>query len=304
MPDVHPSPADARARLVGIALICLAVVCFTLLDTTAKWLGMRLDTLQVVWARFAGHFVLSLIALRPWRNARLLRARRPGLQLIRSALLLGATTFNFTALRFLQLDQASAIMFTAPLLVAALSGPMLGERIDGRRWLAIGCGFAGVLVVTRPGGGIHPAAAFSLLAASCTALYSITTRMLAPSDSSETTAFYSSVAGLVAASVPVVWVWAPPQDGLTLAGLAAVGAFGWIGHWLLIVAHRYAPAPVLAPFSYAQMLWMTLAGLVVFGDRPDRWTLAGAAIVILSGLYLLVRERPGGGRSEKTARSL
>lgn len=292
VPDRRPVAPERGARLTGIALICLAIVCFTLLDTTAKWLGARLDTIQVVWMRFAGHFVLSLLVVRPWNGPRLLQTRHLRLQLVRSALLLAMTAFNFTALRFLQLDQTSAIMFTAPFLVAVLAGPLLGERIDGRRWVAIGIGFAGVLLVTRPGaGGIHPAAAFSLLAAACTAFYSITTRMLAAHDPAETTSFYSSVAGLVGASVPVAWVWVWPSDPLTIAGLTVIGAFGWVGHWLLIVAHRYAPAPVLAPFTYSQIVWMTLAGALVFGDRPSGWTMAGAVVVIGSGLYLLGRER-------------
>jgi drug/metabolite transporter (DMT)-like permease len=183
-------------------------------------------------------------------------------------------------------------MFTTPFLIAALAGPLLGEWLDWRRWMAILIGFAGVLLVTRPGaGGIHPAARFSLMAAACFALYSITTRLLASHDRAETTSFYSSIVGLVAASIPVAWFWTPPSGLSTMAGLVAIGAFGWVGHWLLIVAHRHAPAPVLAPFSYSQIVWMTLTGAIVFGDLPSAWTLAGAAVVIASGLYLLSRER-------------
>lgn len=291
-PHTLPSTTDRRARLAGIGLICAALFCFTLLDTTAKWLGGRMDMIQVVWARFAGHFLLSFLFVNPWTVPGLVRSRRPWLQLGRSALLLGSTAFNFTALRFLQLDQTSAIMFTTPFLIAALAGPMLGEWLDWRRWTAIAVGFTGVLLVTRPGaGGIHPAALFSLMAAGCFALYSITTRILAAHDATETTSFYSSLVGLLAASIPVAWFWTPPSAPATVAGMVVIGAFGWVGHWVLIVAHRYAPAPVLAPFSYSQIVWMTLSGAVVFGDRPSRWTLAGAAVVIASGLYLLTRER-------------
>lgn len=287
-----PSATDPRARLTGIGLICLALFCFTLLDTTAKWLGGRMDMIQVIWARFAGHFLLSFLFVNPWTVPGLLRTRRLGLQIFRSTLLLGSTAFNFAALRFLQLDQTSAIMFTTPFLIAVLAGPMLGEWLDWRRWMAIGVGFAGVLLVTRPGaGGIHPAAIFSLMAAACFALYSITTRMLAACDRPETTSFYTSLVGLVGASMPVAWFWTTPSEPLTIAGMVAIGAFGWLGHWVLIVAHRHAPAPVLAPFSYSQIIWMTLAGAIVFGDRPSAWTMAGAAVVIASGLYLLTRER-------------
>jgi drug/metabolite transporter (DMT)-like permease len=149
-----------------------------------------------------------------------------------------------------------------------------------------------VLLVTRPGaGGIHPAAIFSLMSAVCYALYNITTRMLASYDSTQTTLFYSSLVGFLAASVPVPFVWTPPANSSVIVGMIAIGAFGWIGHWLLIAAHRQAPAPVLAPFIYFQIVWMAAAGFFVFGDLPSGWTLAGAAVVIACGLYLLNRER-------------
>ncbi len=294
-PRTTPSTPDRRARLTGIGLMCVALICFALLDTTAKWLNGRMDTIQVIWARFTGHFLLSFLVVNPWTSPGLLRTRRPWLQAGRSTLLLGSTAFNFVALRYLQLDQTASIMFTTPFLIAALAGPMLGEWLDWRRWTAIGIGFIGILIVTRPGaGGIHPAAIFSLLAATCFSLYSITTRMLAAHDTSETTSFYSSLAGVIAASIPVAWFWTPPSGPATMTALVAIGAFGWIGHWILIVAHRHAPAPVLAPFSYSQIVWMTLLGALVFGDVPSGWTLAGAAVVIASGLYLLTRERRPG----------
>jgi drug/metabolite transporter (DMT)-like permease len=289
---------ERRSRLGGIGLMCAAVLCFALLDTTAKWLSGRMPTIQVVGARFAVHFALSFLFLNPWTVPGLLRSERPWLQVARSALLLGATGFNFLAVRFLQLDQTASIMFTVPFLVAGLAGPMLGERLDWRRWAAIGVAFCGVLLVTRPGaGGIHPAALFSLGAAVCTALYNLTTRLLAAHDSTETTSFFSPLVGMAAAAVPMALVWTPPADAVTVAALLAVGGLGWIGHWMLIAAHRRAPAPVLAPFTYSQMVWMTVTGAVVFGQLPSRWTLAGAGVVFASGIYLLARERqPNGAR--------
>lgn len=287
-----PPATDRRSRRSGIALYCAALVCFALLDTTAKWLGARIDTIQIVWARFTGHFVLSFLFVNPWTVPGLVHTRRLRWQIGRSALLLGTTVFNFIALRFLQLDQTSAITFTAPFLVAALSGPMLGEWIDRRRWTAIAIGFSGILLVTRPGaGGIHPAALCSVAAACSYALYSIATRKLAAHDRTDTTSFYSPIVGMIATSIPVAWFWTTPPDLATTAGLMVVGVFGWIGHWFLIVAHRHAPASVLAPFSYSQIVWMIITGALVFGDLPSHWTLAGAAVVVASGLYLLSRER-------------
>jgi drug/metabolite transporter (DMT)-like permease len=192
----------------------------------------------------------------------------------------------------LQLDQTAAISFTAPFFIALLAGPLLGEWIHWRRWIAIIIGFCGVLLIARPGfGGIHLAAIFSILSMICYALYNVSTRFLAGFDSTGTTAFYTALVGFVAASLPLPAVWIPPTEPLVIAGMIAVGAFGWIGHLFLILAHRYAPAPVLAPYTYTQIVWYVAGGFLVFGDLPNGYTLMGAAVVIASGLYLLYRER-------------
>lgn len=289
---ILPAADDAPARFKGIALMCLALVCFCALDTTAKWLNHHIPTLEVLWARYASHFVLSLVFVNPWTTPGLLSTQRPGLQIFRSIVLVASSIFNFTALRYLQLDQTSAIMFTTPLFVALAAGPMLGEWIGPRRWAAILFGFAGVLLVTRPGaGGIHPAAILSLLGAICYALYNITTRILASYDSTSTTVFYSALVGLVISSVPMPWIWTMPVEPLVISAMIWTGALGWIGHLFLIMAHRRAPAAILAPFIYTQIVWMIIAGYLVFGDVPNHWTLAGVAVVVGAGLYLLYRER-------------
>jgi drug/metabolite transporter (DMT)-like permease len=283
---------ERRQRLTGIALMCGAVACFSLLDTTAKYLNLHMSTVQVVWARYAGAFLLPLIVSNPWTTPGLLRTTRPGLQVFRSMLLLGSTLGNFTAVRYLQLDQAVAIVFSTPFFVAALSGPILGEWVRWRRWTAICVGFVGVLLVTRPGaGGIHPAALLSLSSAVCYAIYSISTRILARTDSNETTLFYSNLVG-AAAMTPAVWfVWETPTEPLIITLMVAAGALGSFGHYLLIAGHRLAPAALLSPFIYTELLWVIILGFLVFGDVPNRWTIAGASIVIASGLYILHRER-------------
>lgn len=294
--DELPAANDPRARLVGIGLMCAALLCFAGLDTTAKWLSQSLPTLEVVWARYASHFFLSLLVVNPWTVPGLFATRRPWLQIGRSALLFGSTAFNFIALRYLQLDQTATIAFTTPFLIALLAGPLLGEWIGWRRWLAIIVGFAGVLLIARPGmGGIHPAAAFSVLSMICYAVYIISTRFLAGYDSTATTVFYSALVGFLAASAPLPPVWVMPEEPLVIAGMVAVGALGWIGHLFLILAHRYAPAPILAPYIYTQIIWYVAGGFLVFGDLPSGFTLAGAAVVIGSGLYLFYRERRAKG---------
>jgi drug/metabolite transporter (DMT)-like permease len=214
---------------------------------------------------------------------------------MRSLLLLACTVLNFLAVKYLQLDQTTSIGFATPFLVALLSGPMLGEWVGWRRWIAISIGFCGVLLVARPGfGGIHPAAGFSVAAMFCYGFYFVTTRVLARTDSSETTLFYSNIIGVVVMTPIMPFVWTNPDGWFVIALMVLVGALGTLGHYLLIIAHRWAPPSVLAPFMYTQLLWVIGIGYVVFGDVPAPWTLAGAAIVIASGLYLLHRERVTG----------
>ncbi len=283
---------ERRQRLTGIALMCGAVACFALLDTTAKYLSPTMPTSQIVAARYISAFLLALVLVNPITHPRLMVTRRPVFQVIRSVLMLGTTALNFIALRYLQLDQTLSIMFSAPFLVALLAGPFLGESIDWRRWVAIGIGFSGVLLVTRPGaGGIHPAALLMLGAALCYAVYGIMTRALARTDSNETTLFYTNLVGVICLLPVLPFVWTPPQDALSAMLLVVLGLFGGFGHYLLILAHRLAPASVLSPFLYSQMVWMIALGYAVFGDVPNKWTLAGAAVVIASGLYLIHRER-------------
>jgi drug/metabolite transporter (DMT)-like permease len=282
-------------RLTGIALMCGAVSCFALLDTTAKYLNLYMSTLMVVWARYTGAFLFPFIVSNPWTRPGLIRTGRPLLQIGRSMLLLGSTLCNFAALRYLQLDEAIAIIFSTPFFVAALSGPLLGEWVRWRRWTAIAVGFVGVLVITRPGSNaFQPAALLSLTAALCYAIYSISTRILARTDSNETTLFYSNVVGAVALLPVVPFVWTTPSDPLVIALMVASGAMGSFGHYLLIAGHRLAPATLLSPFIYSEIVLVIILGYLVFGDVPSRWTLAGCAIVVASGLYILHRERVRG----------
>jgi drug/metabolite transporter (DMT)-like permease len=283
---------ERAARLTGIALMCGAVSCFAFLDTTAKYLNLHMSALEVVWARYTGGLLFPFIVSNPWTHPGLMRTTRPVLQIGRSVLLLGSTLFNFVALRYLQLDESISIAFSTPFIVAALSGPVLGEWVRWRRWTAIAVGFVGVLVVTRPTpGSFQPAVLISLGGAICYALYALSTRILARTDSNETTLFYSNIVG-AAAMLPVVpFVWTTPTDTLVILLMVATGALASFGHYLLIAAHRLAPAAVLSPFIYTEIVLMIALGFLVFGDLPNRWTLTGAAIVVASGLYLVHRER-------------
>lgn len=292
-----PHEQAHRDRLTAIGLMCVAVILFACNDAVAKYLNSHMHTVQVVWARYMAAFVLALVMSNPIARPGIMRTGRPWLQLARSTLLVISTMLNFFALRYLQLDEAIAFIFCTPFIVAALSGPILGEWIKWRRWTAITVGFLGVLLVARPGaGGIHPAAILSVGGAACYALYSISTRILSRTDSNETTNFYSNLVGAVLVTAAVPFFWTPQGDPLIVFLMCTMGLFSGMGHYLLIVGHRMAPASVLAPFIYTEIVWMIALGYFVFADVPNRWTLAGVAVVTASGLYLLYRERMVGPR--------
>jgi drug/metabolite transporter (DMT)-like permease len=290
----HDPELARRQRLKGILLMMGAVFCFAGLDTSAKYLNAYMDTAQVVWARYTSAFLLAFLFVNPFTYPGLTRTTRLPLQLGRSILLLLSTVLNFIALRYLRLDQTTAILFSTPFIVALLSGPMLGERLSRKRWGAIIVGFLGVLVVVRPGiGGMHPAAFLVVIGSTCYAIYSIATRLLSRTDSTETTLFYSNIVGFAAMTVVLPFVWTPPQSWFVAFLMLMCGALGAFGHYILIVAHRLAPAGVLAPFVYTQIVWMIASGYFFFDQLPDRYTLIGASIVIASGLFLLFAERRG-----------
>jgi drug/metabolite transporter (DMT)-like permease len=284
-----------RQRLTGIALMCGAVALFACLDTTAKYLNTQMDTLQIAWARYTSAFVLTLFISNPLTQAGLLRTKQLKLQVTRSLLLVGSTALNFLALRWLQLDEALSIIFTFPFIVAIASGPMLGEWIGWRRWAAICVGFCGVLLIIRPGfGTMHPAALFSLAATICYGLYAVITRIVARTDSNQTSLFYANFIGALVMQPVIPFVWQTPSSWAIALLLTGTGVLGSLGHFLLISGHKLAPASVLSPFIYTQLIWVVIFGYLVFDHVPTGWTMAGAAIVIGSGLYLLYRERKRG----------
>lgn len=287
---VYPSSRPLRA----IGLMCVAWVLFAGLDTTAKYLGTKsgLPASQVIWMRFLGQFIAMVAALGLLAIPSLLRTHKFKAQIFRSFLMLGSTAFNFLALRHLRLDQTTTVGFLTPLTVALLAGPFLGEWIGWRRTVATMVGFTGILVAIRPGfGEVHYAFLFSLGSMLCYAVFSIVTRYLAPFDRTEVTLFYSMIAGtfVLAPFALADWIW--PDGTLIWALLLSMGVYGGLGHYLFILAHRHAPASTIAPFLYISLLTHSTLGFLVFGHVPDTWTLSGAGIVILSGLYLLQRER-------------
>ena len=290
------APRDDLRRAVLYMVYAAALI--PLLNASAKLLTADYSIVEIVWARYAGHFFYMLLAFFPRRGLALLVSSRPGTQLLRSTLLFVSTVFFFTALSATPLPTATAITFTAPFIVTALSPILLGERVGLARWIAVALGFVGAMFVIRPGLGAVPPEAFLVFGAAMTsALYQLFTRKLAAHDPAETSITYIALAGFLLASAALPFYWRTPQslvDALLFVGL---GVFGGFGHYFMVRAFELAPAPFVSPFQYLSLLGAVVLGFAVFGHIPDIWTWIGAAIIVGSGLSMLYRESRARARS-------
>lgn len=292
MPQPALTPHEASERLRGIIYACIAPMFFTMLDASAKFAGAYVSAIEIAWARYALSLVFAAIILQPWRHLSEYVTHRPFVQILRAAFLLGSTVLNFFALQYLQLAETISIVFAMPLIVTALAGPVLGEHVGPRRWAAVVVGFIGVLVVVNPQPStFQPAALLSLASASCYAGYALTTRMLTHTESASGLLIYASLFATLVLTPALPFQASLPPTWLVVLALAVTGIAGAAGHWFLIRANRHAPATVLAPFNYTQLVWMVLAGYLLFGDVPGPNTIVGAAIIVASGLYILYREQ-------------
>ncbi|HZB91636.1 MAG TPA: DMT family transporter [Stellaceae bacterium] len=284
----------ANQQNIGRAIVYMALAMSLLpcLNASAKYLGHSYSTVEVVWARYAGHFAYMIIVFFPRRGSRLFSTSRLSIQVLRSALLLGSTALYFTALNYTDLPTAASISFSAPIMITALSPFMLGETVGPRRWAAVGVGFLGALLILRPGSGAVPVAGFLVvLSAACNAFYQLLTRSLAARDSAETSNTYIALVGFVLSSLAVPFVWQAPRSLLDLLLFVGLGIFGGFGHYFIVKALEWGPAAVIAPLNYGQLVGAVTIGYVVFAEWPDGWTWAGAAVIIGSGLYIFYRER-------------
>jgi drug/metabolite transporter (DMT)-like permease len=220
-----------------------------------------------------------------------MQTNRLSLHLLRGLTILGSSLFFISGLRFLPIAEASATGFVAPLFVTALSIIFLSEKVGLRRWIATGVGLIGVLIILRPGtGAFHPAAFFPLVSALAWACTLIMTRMMSGTERAITVMAYSSIVGVCILSVLVPFVWVTPTWHDIAFGIF-IGVASTAGQWIVVLAFRYADASVLAPFSYTQLLWVSVLGFLVFGEVPDAYTITGAAFIVASGLYTAHRER-------------
>jgi drug/metabolite transporter (DMT)-like permease len=285
------APARADRPLRGIALLLLSSVFLGTSDATSKYLSATLPSIEIAWIRFLVFVLIMVPAMVPGSPIFALQTQRPMLQITRGMALLGSSLLFISGLRFLPIAEASATSFVSPLFVTALSIFFLSEKVGLRRWIATAVGLLGVMIVLRPGtSAFHPAAFFPVVSAFAWACTLILTRKMSGQERTAVTMTYSSIVGfaVLCALVPFVWVTPTWHDILfgTIVGLASTA-----GQWIVVLAFRYADASVLAPFSYIQLLWVTLLGFVIFGEVPDVWTVAGAAFIVASGLYTAHRER-------------
>jgi drug/metabolite transporter (DMT)-like permease len=258
-------------------------------DAVVKFLAPRYPIAEILWLRYLTQTaVLALIFAGRLRG--MTATRRPLLQVVRGVLLLAQLFVLYLALRYVPLADASAIVFTAPLIVAALSAPLLGERVPPSHWVAVAAGFAGALIVLRPGAGALQLAGFlPLCAAFLFALFQITTRVVGRTDPPQATLFFTFATGTVVTTAVAPFVWITPEP-IHWVLLAATGVLSGFGHLFLIKALTAAPAATVSPFGYTGLVWATLYSSAIFGDVPSGWMLLGAALIVASGIYVFRSE--------------
>jgi drug/metabolite transporter (DMT)-like permease len=289
---VSAAPPLRNDILRGILFMCLASSVFPVMNALVKVLSDDYPTTEIVWARVLGHLIFITLLFSRQGVVRLYRTRAPKLQFFRSVFALGSNVLYFWALAFLPLADMAAISFTSPFVVAALSVPMLGEQVGWRRWTAIGVGFLGALLIIRPGSdAFHWAALLVVGSSVCYAVYQILTRKVAGTDPPETSAAFHPMVGTVLLSLAVPFVWVTPKSFVDLGIFCVLGVLGGIGHYCVARALMWAPASVVSPFNYVQLVGSTVFGIMLFGDFPTAWTFAGALVIVASGLYIAIRER-------------
>ena len=279
-----------NSPLYGIGLMIIMTACFSSLDASAKYVTDDLPLWMVLWGRYVFHFLFIMVFFLRGAPKGIIYTKSLKLQILRSVLIFCAGVTFWAGLMYLPLADCTVIAFIAPLLVTILSVFLLGEKFGFHRWGSVIIGLFGVIFVIRPGMGIaNRAMLLPLFSALFYATILITTRVLGQRENVLTTLFYTSVGGLILSSVMVLFFWKTPSPMQWLL-LMWLGLLGAVGHFFMIKAFEKAPASLLAPFSYASLIWATLLGFFLFGDLPDAWTIFGAAIIISSGLYLVKRE--------------
>lgn len=286
---VNPDPAAERPntkRKQGMALVLTSMLLFAVYDALSKYLARHYPVPELLWVRYVTHAVLMLALFGPRMRTGLLKTSRPGLQIVRVLLLVAVTYLFMNGLRYIPLADATAINFLAPLLVTALSSPLLGEKIAPRNWMAVIVGFLGVLIIVRPGGAaLSWAVLFPLCSAICYSFYQIMTRKFQGLEHPVTTHFITGLVGLLVSSLAWQSAWLLPsmKDAVLMMCL---GITTGVGHYLLIEAFQRMSPAMAAPLTYTHLVWAVLFGTLAFGEIPDVGSLFGILIIAGSGIYI------------------
>ncbi|WP_084596206.1 DMT family transporter [Pseudomonas massiliensis] len=292
--------------LKGMLLMVIATLLFASHDVLSKYLSGIYPVMLVIWVRYFVHTLLMMGIFLPRSGLRILRTRRPLLQILRALCLLGTSLLFTSGLQYIPLAEATAVNFLAPLLVTALSVPLLGERVTAGQWTAVLIGFCGVVTIVHPGGDLFtPAILFPFGSALCFCFYQILTRKVAEVDSPTTSNFFAGVFNtlLMSAVVPCFWHWPSWLDGIFML---ALGTCGMTAHLLLTQAFRHAPPALLAPLGYCQIVFAGLYGLLIFNHQPTGLTIIGICVICASGVaaaWLQRRAKAAEPSSAKSAQS-
>ncbi len=291
-PAILPRAHGGDSVLRAVSYMCLAAVMFPMLNASAKYLGQRYPMPELFWVRYAGHVGYCLIAFLPRHGRALFATQRPGAHAMRSLLLFGASACYFLALRTIDLSTASAITFVGPIIVTALSVPMLRERVGPRRWTAVMLGFVGALIIIRPGFATVQWGAILVLAdAFFYAVYQILSRKVGGFDAAPVSITLAGIGGFVCASLILPFSQVRlPHAPLDILLLMTLGLWGLLGHFFVIKAVQWGRASIVAPMGYLELVGATLVGWLVFNNFPDGLTWLGAAVIVASGLYIAYRE--------------
>lgn len=293
---VNADPTDVPADRIFAAVVAsiTSMFCLSVLAALSKLLSEDFSIIMIIWARYVFAFVFMLIVFLPRQGKGLFKVNQPLMQIVRGLLLFVSTYLQFFGLAYLPLATAAAITLTSPIMVTALSWPMLREPVTFRLWMAIHIGFAGALIVVRPGDASFDwHVLFIVGSTACSALYQVVSRRYGRTERPDASATVTTIVGSVAASPFLPFGWVTPTLGGDLVLLIGTGVMAGLGHYLLTIAFTQAPAAIVSPFNYTRIIGAAILGYLIFNELPDLWTWVGTAVIILSGLYIGYCEKVG-----------
>ncbi len=276
---------NSHRPLLGVLLILVSCLTLASHDGLSKYLTQLDPVFLVIWARYLSQTALMIALFTPRMGRRVFHTLRPKLQICRGLSLVSVSMLFISGLSYIPLAEATAVIFLAPLMVT-IASRLLGEQVSRAQWLAVGFGLVGVMIIVRPGGALFtPAVLLPFGAALSFTVYQLITRRLSATDHPVTSNFITSLVGSLVMSVLVFFNWQTPtlHDALMMA---ALGAMAMSGHLLLTNAFRFASAAALAPFTYSQIIFAGVVGMIAFGHTPDLGAMVGMAIIIASGLVM------------------